>query len=232
VSDTGISDEELLGQILLLFDEEEGVHAGALHVIAKALRRSSGAAAVAIFEFPDGESGNVMVVSSVAEGTGISEADLLTLGRAFLAAGEDEILEVDPQTQPATSAAYEILHEREGLGTAGFLARIEHGLASRGYDVEVASSAEEAIDRMRAAAVLPSVIVTDHRMGDRSGIDLALQVREHFRIPVILCTGWADEQIHIEARNAGVVALLDKPIRPSVVARVVRDVLDGRTPDP
>jgi CheY-like chemotaxis protein len=104
---------------------------------------------------------------------------------------------------------------------------IEQGLSARGYVIEGASSATDAIARLRNATIRPSLIVTDHRMVDSSGIDLAHQVRRQFQIPVILCTGWADEQIHADAREARVVAVLDKPIRAAEMARVVRDVLDG-----
>jgi DNA-binding response OmpR family regulator len=38
-------------------------------------------------------------------------------------------------------------------------------------------------------------------MVDSSGIDLAHEVREQFRIPVILCTGRADEQTRAETTN-------------------------------
>jgi len=45
----------------------------------------------------------------------------------------------------------------------------------RGYQVEVAGSAAEAIDK--AAAFSPEVLITDHLLGDMTGAELALQLR-------------------------------------------------------
>lgn len=159
--------------------------------------------------------GEIRVESVVGEGTTFfvdlprSEPPTTTVAKAQTAADEGRELVLVVDDNPAVRQV------------------IERGLSSRGYEVEGASGLEQALDRMRTAAKRPSLIFTDHQMTDGSGIDLALAIRGHVAVPVILCTGWADEQVRADAREAGIAAVIDKPVRPSEVAMAVRAVLDG-----
>ena len=58
----------------------------------------------------------------------------------------------------------------------------------------------------------PDVVVTDVRMPTRSGLECLAALRAiDPEIPVILITGFGDEETHESARRLGATAVLDKP---------------------
>lgn len=106
-----------------------------------------------------------------------------------------------------------------------------------GHDVDTASSAEEAEERIRAGPY--HLVITDLVMPGRSGIDLTRSVRE--RLPgasVIVVTGHANLQTAIAALKAGAVDYLTKPVETrqlrAVVARTLQEkaLSPGRRDEP
>lgn len=91
-------------------------------------------------------------------------------------------------------------------------------LTEIGWDCAAAASYEEAERRMHQGFE-PDVMVLDVRLGERSGIDLALQLRHEFGgIPVLFVTGESDPE-KIEALNQTGFASLTKPVDgPTLVA--------------
>jgi len=71
-------------------------------------------------------------------------------------------------------------------------------------------------------------VITDRTMPEVTGTDLTRRILAmRPGIPVILCSGMADAEDEAEARAAGVVAVLKKPIGPGEMARTIRRVLEG-----
>ncbi len=70
-------------------------------------------------------------------------------------------------------------------------------------------------------------MITDYTMPHMNGIDLTKRmIGIRSDIPVILCTGFGERTVHVKSRDAGVRALLIKPLEKSDVAELVRNVLD------
>ncbi len=70
----------------------------------------------------------------------------------------------------------------------------------------------------------PDLIVTDHRMPRRSGLDVVESLRlAHAPTPVILITAFGDDAIHQRAGSLDVAAVLDKPFDVRELIRIARD---------
>ena len=88
---------------------------------------------------------------------------------------------------------------------------LESHFRDSGYEVSVAASAEEALSRV--AAVDPSLVITDVRMGGMDGLSLLAKLREHRpETDVIVITAFEDMRTAIEAMKAGAMDYLVKPL--------------------
>jgi PAS domain S-box-containing protein len=98
-------------------------------------------------------------------------------------------------------------------------------LETKGYEVVVAESAEEAVDFARQERI--DLILTDLVMPRMSGRELAARVRgERASVRVLFMSGYADEAI---VRNGSLepgAAFLEKPFTAAQLARRVREALD------
>jgi PAS domain S-box-containing protein len=89
--------------------------------------------------------------------------------------------------------------------------------------VDTAEDPRDALHRITQGPV--DCIVTDYRMPDLNGIELATKIREHTDAPIILYTGQGSEQIAEEAFAVGVDDYIRKEPEPShyqVLARRIR----------
>ena len=88
---------------------------------------------------------------------------------------------------------------------------LENHFRDSGHDVTAARSAEEALSKI--AAVDPSLIVTDVRMGGMDGLALLAKLREaRPDTDVIVITAFEDMRTAIEAMKAGAFDYLVKPL--------------------
>jgi len=70
-------------------------------------------------------------------------------------------------------------------------------------------------------------VVTDVRMPDMTGLELARRLRDSGSVePVIVITGHADVPLAIEAMRAGVVDFIEKPFDDEVLLASIHRVLD------
>jgi len=84
-------------------------------------------------------------------------------------------------------------------------------LTQTGYQVELASSGHEGLEKLAAAKV--DVIVSDIAMPGISGLEFLRRVREKdLDIPVILITGYPDIDSAIRAVEYGAMRFLTKPV--------------------
>jgi two-component system KDP operon response regulator KdpE len=92
-------------------------------------------------------------------------------------------------------------------------------LREAGYDVLIASTAEEALDR--AAVSGPHLAIVDLLLPDQPGIELCRRLREWSRMPILVLSAVGDEQTKIDALHHGADDYVTKPFGPGeLVARV------------
>ncbi|WP_051261895.1 PAS domain-containing hybrid sensor histidine kinase/response regulator [Desulfovibrio inopinatus] len=90
---------------------------------------------------------------------------------------------------------------------------LTRALGLLGHTVTGVNSAFEAESMFTHAPHEYDLIITDHSMPGKSGLDLAQSIlAKRPDIPVILCTGYEDLVNHEDARNVGVSAILNKPL--------------------
>ncbi len=82
-------------------------------------------------------------------------------------------------------------------------------LRTHGYDVTLASSGQEALDR--AAAESPDLVVLDLVLPDMDGREVCLRLRSWSRVPIIVLSVHDDEPTKIAALDAGADDYLVKP---------------------
>ncbi|MCW3028838.1 MAG: response regulator transcription factor [Solirubrobacterales bacterium] len=92
-------------------------------------------------------------------------------------------------------------------------------LREAGYDVLIASTAEEALDR--AAVSGPHLAIVDLLLPDQPGIELCRRLREWSQMPILVLSAVGDEQTKIDALHHGADDYVTKPFGPGeLVARV------------
>jgi two-component system KDP operon response regulator KdpE len=92
-------------------------------------------------------------------------------------------------------------------------------LREAGYEVLIASTAEEALDR--AAVAGPHLAIVDLLLPDQPGIELCRRLREWSRMPILVLSAVGDEQSRIDALQNGADDYVTKPFGPGeLVARV------------
>lgn len=86
---------------------------------------------------------------------------------------------------------------------------------------------ESAVAFLAASDRLPGCIVTDVRMPEMTGIELARRLRDSgSQEPVIIITGHADVPLAIEAMHAGVADFIEKPFDDELLLAAIRRVVD------
>jgi len=104
-------------------------------------------------------------------------------------------------------------------------------LATEGYTVATASSAEEALDLV--AATPPDAVVSDLRMGEMSGLDLLEAIHRQWpAVPVIILTAHGDIASAVQAIRYGAFDFLEKPYDGMKLVGRVRAALRGRSAAP
>ncbi|PNQ94989.1 hybrid sensor histidine kinase/response regulator (plasmid) [Azospirillum argentinense] len=96
-----------------------------------------------------------------------------------------------------------------------------------GYDTIVASSTEEALERLRAAGRRPDVMVADYRLREHKvGTEAILKIRElaGAPVPAVLLTGDSGPDVMQEAERHG-IGVMFKP----VTARLLQEALTRQT---
>lgn len=93
----------------------------------------------------------------------------------------------------------------------GSVGRVMSGvLAREGHRVLVAASAEEAIDY--AQGIDFDVIFTDIALPGMTGLQAIGEFKKRSEAPVIIMTGYADEDIQKDALLLGAAGFLEKPL--------------------
>ncbi|MBW0146680.1 response regulator [Marinobacter arenosus] len=111
-------------------------------------------------------------------------------------------------------------------------------LESRDMEVNMAGSAEEALDFLNGSD-RPDVIFMDHLMPGMNGVEATKAIKgnpETAAIPIIMCTSKKSSTFMEEAKNFGVYNILTKPPQTEglslVLEQLDRDVTEGTLPEP
>jgi len=101
-------------------------------------------------------------------------------------------------------------------------------LVARGYSVDVAHSAEAALERVRQQDY--DVVITDVRMDGASGLTLCAQLREeHPDVPTIVMTGHGSIDMAINAIRAGAYDFVLKPATIDAVGVALARAMEHRS---
>jgi len=100
-------------------------------------------------------------------------------------------------------------------------------LSSLGYTVMVASSASEVIKIFEKDPEQFDLVITDLSMPKMNGVDLSKRLLEiRPEIPVILCSGHKGNITDQNIKDAGIRAVVMKPVTKAGLSKVVFDVLN------
>ncbi len=100
-------------------------------------------------------------------------------------------------------------------------------LRREGFEVAVARSGREALDRLEETS--PDVVITDIRMPGLSGLELLAEVRQRDpEMPVILMTAQASLQSAVQAVNHGAFYYLQKPFSNGDLVALCRRAAETR----
>lgn len=105
---------------------------------------------------------------------------------------------------------------------------LEAALVDAGYRVcAIAVSADEALDACETMG--PDLILMDIRLlGDRDGVDAAIEARRRFDIPTVFLSAHDDAHIRERAADARPLAWLSKPMTPDHVIACLESLLTPR----
>jgi len=111
-------------------------------------------------------------------------------------------------------------------------------LESRDMEVNMASSAEEALDFLKNNG-RPDVIFMDHLMPGMNGVEATKAIKgnpDTAGIPIIMCTSKKSSDFTEEARNFGIYSILTKPPQTErlelALQELANDVEHGPLPEP
>lgn len=100
-------------------------------------------------------------------------------------------------------------------------------LERMGYTVETATGSMEALDLFKSSPDKYRLVITDLTMPHMTGIELAKELIEiRPDIPIILCTGYEKNHSIIQATEAGIKAVVSKPILSDEIAETIGRVLN------
>ena len=105
-------------------------------------------------------------------------------------------------------------------------------LSKSGYEVQIARSGTEAVERVKATDF--DLIVSDIRMPDMDGVQALTKIREYLKeegkpaMPEILITGYASKENLEGAKNLGVADYLYKPFNIRDFLEIVKKNLENK----
>ena len=103
-------------------------------------------------------------------------------------------------------------------------------LSYLGYQVLSASGPEEALALFNANRDQIDLLITDHTMPRKTGLQLAAEISGlRPDLPIILCSGYSEAILPEEAQAAGVRRFLAKPVDMRLLATAIREFLPDRT---
>jgi DNA-binding NtrC family response regulator len=106
-----------------------------------------------------------------------------------------------------------------------FLRPLQRSVEIAGYDVLVATSGEEAIDRLKREDV--DVVLTDKRLPGMDGVELVRRIKaEHADLAVLIMTAYGTIESAVESVRLGAIDYLVKPFEVAELLIVIRQAIE------
>ena len=86
---------------------------------------------------------------------------------------------------------------------------LKTALSSRGYAIRTATDGDEALHIMQEWS--PVLVITDLRMPNMSGLQLCQRIRAKSQVPIIVLSVKGEDQVKVEALDAGADDYVTKP---------------------
>lgn len=107
-----------------------------------------------------------------------------------------------------------------------FCLMLKSFLSRHEFDAVAVNSVSKAMEEIGAAAF--DLILTDYKMPQKDGMDLLREtLKLKRRIPVVLMTSYGDIRLAVQAIKTGAVDYLTKPINPSELLELVKNILSS-----
>ena len=102
-------------------------------------------------------------------------------------------------------------------------------LENLGYTVVTAENGEEGVSLYTAHKDTIQLVITDFSMPRKNGGRLSHDIHEvNADLPILLCTGYSETLELQRISTSNFAAILHKPLQRPVLAKVVRNLIDGR----
>lgn len=165
--------------------------------------------------------GGIITVDSV-HGDGTVFEVYLPIGQNLF----DRVLR-DTSVTSATAVGCRVLYvDDETMNTEVWAMAFEHA----GMKTVTANDGTEAMEIFMRDPYAFDVMITDQRMPEVSGLELAGQVKKiRPDLPVILVTGWNDAAVQSEEAGSPVDRILGKPIRMETMIKVINELRQSLT---
>jgi signal transduction histidine kinase/CheY-like chemotaxis protein len=168
----------------------------------------------------DAHGGKIRVESSGKDQGTTFSLELNTVVMPAGTDGERQDQPVAPERELAVTKHRRVLLVDDHHDTCIGMKRM---LERRGYEVTVAHSADQAVERVRTQEF--DLLISDIGLPDRSGYDLMREVRLSKSLPGIALSGFGTEQDVIQARAAGFSDHLTKPINFERLEKTIQSLL-------
>jgi DNA-binding response OmpR family regulator len=94
-------------------------------------------------------------------------------------------------------------------------------LEAAGHDVTPATSAHEALDKLKHSTY--DAVVTDWRLGDANGRSVVEAAKDHTNVPVVVVSGYVNDAFQAAEPLADLY--LEKPVNPEELVTIVNELL-------
>ncbi|WP_445680993.1 PAS domain-containing hybrid sensor histidine kinase/response regulator [Radicibacter daui] len=191
----------------------------------KAVGKGSGIGLASVLGIILAHEGGLHVATEPGVGTSIDVFLPLEGGGAGGSSAQPAAADVVPEVAAGPRECILVVDDDPDVGKATCTI-----LSKLSYGAEHLASPEEALEALAATPGRWELVITDEAMPGLSGIEFARALKARgVTIPVILCSGHALAINTAEAYEAGIAAMIDKPLVPRKLARVVRRALDEAT---
>ncbi len=170
----------------------------------------------------DAHGGHIRVQSSGKNQGATFTIELNTVERPIERDGHGEDLSADRKPDVAVTSDRRLLLVDDHYDTCLSMKRM---LERRGYQITVAHSAEQAVEKVRTQEF--DLLISDIGLPDRSGYELMRELRLNKRLPGIALSGFGSEQDVNQAREAGFAEHLTKPINFERLEKTIQSLLSS-----
>jgi signal transduction histidine kinase len=168
----------------------------------------------------DAHGGHIRVQSSGKNQGAVFTVELKTVESPIERDGHGEDRPADRKPDVAVASNRRVLVVDDHYDTCLGMKRM---LERRGYQITVAHSAEQAVEKVRTQEF--DLLISDIGLPDRSGYDLMREVRSNKPLPGIALSGFGSEQDVNQAREAGFAEHLTKPINFERLEKTIQSLL-------